>query len=123
VLERVVDAYASESTSRLLERVYGMTARAVGSTREMKIGEAPAGTYFTKVLERDEATTILDVPTSWLEAFDFRIYQAQGRAAGLEVVQTPAMMKALREGLEAEARGEGRLVSLEEVRKRYGIGA
>lgn len=122
-LHLVADAEASAPTGTLLRRVYDMQVTALGTGVRTTIRAAPIGTYFTRPLELGEARARVAVPTEWLDAFNARLYRAQGAAAGVAVAQTPEMMRALREALEAEARGEGRFVSLEEVRRTYGIGA
>ncbi|MFQ5879435.1 MAG: hypothetical protein ACE5IZ_04610 [Dehalococcoidia bacterium] len=121
VMHKVQDLYAGDDTGTLLRKIYQMRVRPLGWEEVITVGEAPLGVHFTRILDESEARTVVQVPTRWLRRLDAYRQSSRREPAGIEPVISDKVLDLIEEALEAESRGEGRVVDVEEIRKRYGI--
>lgn len=118
VFKQVSDTYRQLSTEELLRQVYGMEVVPLGWQQRVRISNTPMGTYFTCVLDKEEARESVAIDDATASEFFNELPRAPRPQTVSDVLRREIYASAVR-GIRAEKAGLPAIeVSWEEIRQK-----
>lgn len=121
VFKQVSDSYGGLSTSEILNRVYGMTLVPLGWQAMTTVREAPAGVYFTWVLDPFEANVIIQVNDEVAGIFQNELGQSETAGASFSDESTELYASVIKGMREERSGAQSTIVSLKDIKGKLGV--
>ena len=120
IFKQVSDSYGGLTTHEILDHVYGMASVPLGWQTSTTVREAPAGVYFTCVLDPSEAKEVIQVNDEVAGIYQRELDQNQ--TAGPSTDDEAADLYAsVINGIRAERSGaQSTIVSLKDIKRKLG---